>query len=101
MFPAPMKTTLKFSEPPIWDILHRRYQYHGEIKVNGWAHIASYDEPVYSSMDCLELNLSIRMSLEGSMDDLRDAGPEGLRDDKRRSDGLREAAAECIAVTKA
>ena len=43
------------------------------------------------------LNLSIRMSLDGSMDDLRDAGPEGLRDDKRRSEGRREVViAECI-----
>lgn len=49
----------------------------------------------------MSLNLSIRMSLDGSMDDLRDAGPDGLRADIRRSEGRREAAGDCMMWTYA
>ena len=39
----------------------------------------------------MPLNLSIRMSFAGSIDERLDAAPDGLREDRRRSEALRPA----------
>lgn len=56
---------------------------------------------VYSASRQLKTNathLSMRTSLDGSMDARRDAGPEGRRDERRRSEALRAAGVDMALI---